>query len=48
MSDYERGFQQGVLDRQGGVPLDSPEALAEWDAVNQDWKGGWSDGYEHG
>ena len=49
--DYTDGFRKGQEDRRAGkkiVRLDEPDRLDEWESASEQWKEGWSDGYEQG
>jgi hypothetical protein len=46
--DYWAGYDQGQDDARGGVMLGDADQVAAWENANEQWKEGWSNGYERG
>lgn len=48
-SDYEKGKERGYVDSHAdALDLSHPSKTEEWNSASDDWKRGWSDGYESG
>lgn len=44
--DYQAGRTTGISDHANGVSLDDTDQVKAWAVASEEWKRGWSDGWE--